>query len=166
MAIKQWIVSGVIVTAATFAATASAQTADMYTIEYVQANLVKGQTTKQQVLQAFGEPTSKKAKLTSSGGASETFVYMKNAPKKASTGKGRFGSMLNSVTGAASSAARLAGGAIPGGAFAAAALAQHSVNAVDTASAIAGQQAEVAADGASTLVIQLQEGVVSSFAME
>lgn len=166
MAIKQWIVCGVIVTAATFAATASAQTADMYTIEYVQANLVKGQTTKQQVLQAFGEPTSKKAKLTSSGGASETFVYMKNAPKKAAKGKGGFGSMVGSLRGVATNAARLAGGALPGGAYAVSNLAQHAANAVDTASAIAGQQAEVAADGASTLVIQLQEGVVSSFAME
>jgi hypothetical protein len=169
MTIKTWCARGALVAAVAFGSAASAQTADIYSVEYVQANLVAGQTTKAQVLQNFGEPTSKKAKLSSSGGAAETFVYSKNAPKKVAKAKGSgFGSMIGSLRGVVSDVSDVTGKNIGGDAYASSYRAQRSANAVDrlASKAGAGEEEAVESDGASTLIIQLKGGVVASFEME
>jgi hypothetical protein len=170
MTIKTWFVRGAVVAAVAFGSSASAQTADIFSVEYVQANLVAGQTTKQQVLQSFGDPTSKKAKLSSSGGAAETFVYLKNAPKKASSGGTGFGKMLGSLRGVVSDVSDVTGKDIGGSVSANSYRAQRSANAADRLASRAGVGADeeeaAESDGASKLTIQLQGGVVSSFEME
>lgn len=171
MTIKTWFVRGAVAAAVAFGSSASAQAADIYSVEYVQANLVAGQTTKQQVLQSFGDPTSKKAKLSSSGGAAETFVYLKNAPKKkASSGGTGFGKMLGSLRGVVSDVSDVTGKDIGGNVSANSYRAQRSANAADRLASRAGVGADeeetAESDGASKLTIQFQGGVVSSFEME
>lgn len=169
MAIKTWFICGAMVTAAAFGSKASAQAADIYSVEYVQANLVAGHTTKQQVLQSFGEPSSKKAKLSSSGGAAETFVYLKNAPKKAaSSGGSGLGKMFGSLRGVVSDVSDVTGKNIAANSSVSSYRAERSASAVDRLASRTGvgQEEAVESDGASRLTVQLQGGVVSSFEME
>ncbi|MDQ1119646.1 MULTISPECIES: hypothetical protein [Pseudoxanthomonas] len=170
MKIKQWFGSGLIAVAAVLMAPGAwAQTADIFDIDYVQGHLVAGKTTKAQVLESFGEPTSKKAKLSSSGGASETYVYIKGAAKKpaASAGSG-FGKMVGSLRGVLGDVSDLTGKNVGGEVASNSYRAQRSANAADRLSARAGTDADTSAgaDGASRLTIQIQGGVVTSFDME
>ncbi|RXR01474.1 hypothetical protein [Pseudoxanthomonas composti] len=149
---------------------AAAQDADIYDVAYIQSNLTVGKTTRAQVLEHFGEPTSKKATLSSAGGASETLVYVRGAPKVAQKQKkgGGLGGMMASLRGVASDVAGVTGQNIRYDDRVRASRVEDQANAADRLSSRLGTPAETASAsaGAATLSIQLDNGVVSSFDLQ
>ncbi|MET0289699.1 MAG: hypothetical protein ABW178_08735 [Pseudoxanthomonas sp.] len=165
----RWVASCLLAFAA-ISGNAVAQGADIYDVSFIQTNLAVGKTTKAQVLESFGEPTSKKAKLSSSGGASETLVYVKGAPKVAQKQKksGGLGSMMASLASVATDVSDLTGKDVGYENRVRASKAQGQANAADRLSSRLGQpeEAEATSSDAATLTIQLDNGVVSAFDMQ
>ncbi len=144
---------------------------NIFEVDYVLSNLKKGVTTKDQVLEHFGEPTKRDVKLTSEGGASETLIYLKGAPKKAAKSGGTgFGKMMGSLRGIVSDVSSATGKNVTGTTYAQSYDAQRRAEAADRLAARAGSAQgdaeDAGSDGASRLTIQLKDGVVSSYAMD
>jgi hypothetical protein len=169
MAKHHWVTCCLIALSA-ISTSAAAQDADIYDVTYIQSNLVVGKTTKAQVIEHFGEPTSKKAKLSSSGGASETLMYIKGAPKVAQKQKkgGGLGGMMASLRGVASDVTGVTGKSIPYEDRVRASRVEDQANAANRlASRVSGpSEGEATSNDSATLSIQLENGVVSSFDMQ
>lgn len=68
----------------------------MFTAGYVQANLVKGKTTREEVLELFGKPYEVDERVTS--GYSSTVIERWTYNKRAQSARGRWGQMRSALS--------------------------------------------------------------------
>jgi hypothetical protein len=153
-------------TVISFTGASRALAADLFDPAYVQGHLTVGKTTKDQVLQSFGQPSSKRSKLSSAGGATETLTYTQgggSTKKKA----GGFGRMVSSVMGVASDVTEFTGRNIKYDDRVRASKAKSQADAVDRLSGRGGAMSEADTSGGSAILsIHLTNGVVTSYDMQ
>lgn len=138
-----------------------------FTVGYVQSNLVKGKTTRAEVIAAFGNPTHQTARVTDSG-SSEVLYYQKGGQQQGSPGGG-VAKATRGIGNIAGGLARMFGN--NSGASQAARVSYQADNVASGMEMLAGSggadtAAQQGQNGPATLTIQLQDGIVSSYSLE
>lgn len=133
----------------------------MFTVGYVQSNLVKGKTTRADVIASFGNPSHQKVRATDSG-STEILYYQRGAQNQGSGGIAKTTRGLGRIAGGL---ARMFGN--NEAAYEAAKASYQADNIADGMEMMGGGGSNAAAsNGPSTITIELQNGVVSSYSLE
>lgn len=135
----------------------------IFTVGYVQSNLIKGKTTRAEVIAAFGNPTHQKVRATDSG-STEVLYYQKGAQPASGGGVAKTTRGIGSIAGGL---ARMFGN--NNTAYQAARVSSQAndiASGMEMLTGSAGGSQAAAASGPSVLTIQLQDGVVASYSLE
>ncbi len=136
----------------------------MFTVGYVQSNLVKGKTTRADVIASFGNPSHQKVRATDSG-STEVLYYQKGAQQQASGGG--LAKTTRGLGRIAGGLARMLGNS--DAAYQASKASYQADNIADGMELLGGGSGgsnAAASNGPSTLTIELRNGVVSSYSLE
>lgn len=142
-------------------AVASAQSPDIYSVNYVMQHLRKGVTTPDDVLRSFGTPHRRDVRASSEGEAEERFVYLQGGAPKPKREGGGLGRLFGAARGVMGDVAGITGSRNP-----------ELDRALGSAGRIADRVATVApaaapeqAPAALTLTIVFSGGVLKSYDM-
>lgn len=136
----------------------------MFTVGYVQSNLVKGKTTRADVIAAFGNPSHQKVRATDSG-STEVLYYQRGAQNQGSGGG--LAKTTRGLGKIAGGLARMFGN--NEAAYEASRASYQADNIADGMELMGGGGGgsnAAASNGPSTLTIDLQNGVVSGYSLE
>lgn len=138
----------------------------MFTVGYVQSNLVKGKSTRADVVAAFGDPTHQKVRATDSG-STEMLYYQRGAAAQQSDGGG-VAKATRGIGAIAGGLSRMMG-YNNSGAYQAARVSNQADNiasGMEMLSGAGGSNAAQASTGPNTLTVELRDGVVASYSLE